>query len=120
MLALSPVCEHAHRYYALVDRLRTRNPRSSVLYCRGRLRSGAWMLCVTDPLDLIERPWRLIEQSLADPHRRTTNGDTPEAEAAGRIDPTSSASLTPRTLAGTQVEQAQAVAILMPGCNGET
>jgi hypothetical protein len=53
-------------------------------------------------------------------HRRTTNGDTPEAEAAGRIDPTSSASLTPRTLAGTQVEQAQAVAILMPGCNGET
>ena len=25
------------------------------------------MLCVTDPLDLIERPWRLIEQSLADP-----------------------------------------------------
>ena len=31
------------------------------------LRSGTWVLCVTDRMELLERPWRLSEHSLADP-----------------------------------------------------
>jgi hypothetical protein len=62
-----------------------------------RLRSGAWMLRVTGLLDLVERPRRLGEHSLANPS--LTNGDTPHTEAARRIEMISSGSPTGRTLA---------------------
>jgi hypothetical protein len=65
------------------------------------LGSRPWILHVTGVLELPRRPRELSEHSLANP-RRTRNGDTPVAEAACRTDPTSSASLTPRTLAGTR------------------
>ena len=70
-----------------------------MLCCRAPAEIGGLDGCVTGLLDLVEGPWRLIEHSQLI-HPRTTNGDTPEAEAACRTDPTSSASLTPRTLAG--------------------
>jgi len=62
-----------------------------------RPRSGAWMLRVTGLLDLVERPRRLGEHSLANPS--LTNGDTPHTEAARRIEMISSGSPTGRTLA---------------------
>jgi hypothetical protein len=39
VLALSPVCEHGHSHCGLADRLRSYNPHSNALWCRGPLGS---------------------------------------------------------------------------------
>ena len=67
MLALSPVCVRGHRHYAPFCSWRSYNPHSIALCCHAPPEIGASMFCVTCLLDLIERPWRLVEHSLADP-----------------------------------------------------